>query len=63
MYMNWTGKMVLVCSWKVGNFINGKIEEKNFKLGIFRTHGRVIGNKNLFIFGLSYIFIELNCKK
>ena len=30
-YMNCTGKIVQVGSWKVGNFITGKIEEKNFE--------------------------------
>ena len=30
-YMNCTGKMAVVGSWKVGNFINGKIEEKKFE--------------------------------
>ena len=48
--MNCTGKMVRVGSWKVGNFINGKIEEKSLSRGSFRTHGRVIGNKNFFLF-------------
>ena len=30
-YMNRTGKIVQVGLWKVGNFINGKIEEKKFE--------------------------------
>ena len=54
MYMNCTGKMVRVGSWKVGNFIYGKIEEKSLSRGSFRTHGRVIGNKNFFIFGFMH---------
>ena len=29
--MNCTGKIVQVGLWKVGNFINGKIEEKKFE--------------------------------
>ena len=33
-------------------FINDKIEEKSLSRGSFRTHSRVTGNKNFFIFGL-----------
>ena len=29
-----------------------KLKKKSFSRGSFRTHGRVIGNKNFFIFGL-----------
>ena len=29
-----------------------KLKKKSLSRGSFRTHGRVIGNKNFFIFGL-----------
>ena len=32
-----------------------KLKEKSLSRGSFRTHGRVIGNKNFFIFGLRTI--------
>ena len=50
--MNCTGKMVRVDLWKVGNFSMVKLKKKSLSRGSFRTHGRVIGNKNVFIFGL-----------
>ena len=53
-YMNCTGKMVRVGSWKVGNLTMVKLKKKSLRRGSFRTHGRVIGNKNFFIFGLNY---------
>ena len=31
-----------------------KLQKKSLSRGSFRTHGRVIGNKNFFIFGLTY---------
>ena len=32
-----------------------KLKKKSLSRGSFRTHGRVIGNKNFFIFGLILI--------
>ena len=32
-----------------------KLKKKSLSSGSFRTHGRVIGNKNFFIFGLTRI--------
>ena len=33
-----------------------KLKKKSLSRGSFRTHGRVIGNKNFFIFGLIEIY-------
>ena len=50
--MDCTGKMVQVGSWRVGKFSMVKLKKKSLSRGSFRTHGRVIGNKTFFIFGL-----------
>ena len=58
-YMNCTGDILRVGSWKVGKLINGRIEEKKFEMGGFGTHGRVIRNKNFFGGGLSVSIPEI----
>ena len=53
--MNCTGKMVGIAHGKLGILSMVKLKKKSLKRGSFRTHGPVIGNKNFFIFGLTYI--------
>ena len=51
-YMNCTGKMVRIARRRLGILSMVKLKKKSLSRGSFRTHGRVIGNKNFFIFGL-----------
>ena len=37
-----------------------KLKKKSLSRGSFRTHGRVIGNKNFFIFGLRVVKLHFN---
>ena len=64
--MNCTGKIVQGASWKVGNFIYGKIEEKSLSRGGFGTHGRATGSKNFFfglIMRIKVLWTDLFCNK
>ena len=54
-YMNCTGKMVRIARGRLGILSLVKLKKKSLSRGSFRTHVRVIGNKNFFIFGLSCI--------
>ena len=49
--MNCTGKMFRIACGRLGILSMVKLKKKSFSRGSFRTHGRVIGNKNFFIFG------------
>ena len=52
--MNCTGKMVRIARGRLGILSMVKLKKKSLSRRSFRTHGRVIGNKNFFIFGLNY---------
>ena len=59
--MNCTGKMVRIAHGRLGILSMVKLKKKCLSRGSFRTHGRVIGNKNFFIFGLIGELIVYPC--
>ena len=48
--MNCTGKMVRIARGRLGSLSMIKLKKNSLSRGSFRTHGRVIGNKNFFLF-------------
>ena len=50
--MNCTGKMDLIARGRLGILSMVKLKKKSLSRGSFRTHGRVIGNKNFFFLAL-----------